>query len=275
MLRRFPGNDVRGTTLGFIGLGAFGRFAARHLAPHFQTVFYDPEVRDLPAPLKYWVEPASIAEVAASDIVVLAMPVQHLSDVVRAITPLLRPGTLVLDVCSVKSEPLDILSGLPAHVDIVGTHPVFGPQSGKRGITGLPIALVPLRGHRTHIVKRFLRENLGLHVVVTTAEEHDRQMASVQGLTHLIAKVMLAMPQKDIWLKTATYEHLEAMLDMLRHDSDDLFRAICGHNPYVGDVVKGFFEAVEDVSDRLGVKVTGDSPLHSEGIRAIGQTLLR
>lgn len=262
-------------TLGFVGLGAFGRFAAQHLAPHFQTVFYDPGVSHLPPPLNFCIESVSLEKVAACDIIVLAMPVQHLSEVVHLISPLLKPGTLVLDVCSVKSEPLEILSKLPRHVDILGTHPVFGPQSGKYGIAGLPIALVPLRGRRTHIVNKFLKDILGLNVFVMNAEEHDRQMASVQGLTHLIAKVMLAMPQKDIWLKTATYEHLEAMVDMLRHDSDDLFRAICGHNPYVGDVVKGFFEAVEEVADRLGVQVNGDCPHNSDGIRAIWQTSLR
>jgi prephenate dehydrogenase len=250
----------RTKTLGFIGFGAFGSFAAQHLVPHFQVVFHDPKILELPAPMNFWAQAASLEEVAACDIVVLAMPVQQLSNVVSAISPLVKPGALILDVCSVKSAPLEILSSLPGHVDILGTHPLFGPQSGRRGLTGLPIALVPLRGHQTRSVKRFLERVLGLSVFVTTAENHDRQMAYVQGLTHLIARVVLAMPIPEISLKTSTFQHLEAVIDLLRHDSDELFAAICGENPYMDDMANTFFQAIEDVSVRLGIATGTKTP---------------
>ncbi|MBG6210974.1 prephenate dehydrogenase [Labrenzia sp. EL_126] len=240
--------DQKHKTLGIIGYGAFGRFAAQHLAPYFEIRAYDAvrSAQDWPAQL------VSLKEAASTDIVVLAMPVQYLSEIVLAITPYLREGALVLDVCSVKKRPMELLARLPAHVDILGTHPLFGPQSGKSGIAGLPIALVPLRGSKLHQVKAFLKDKLGLVVHVTTADDHDQEMAYIQGLTHLFAKVMLSLPKKELRLKTTAYRHLELMVDMLRYDSDDLFRAICCDNPHVSDVVEAFFTSVEDVSLRLG-----------------------
>lgn len=235
-------------TLGIIGYGAFGRFAAQHLAPHFEIRAHDA----LRAPQVGPARPVSLKEAASSDIVILAMPVQHLAEVVSAITPYLREGALVLDVCSVKKRPMELLARLPAHVDVLGTHPLFGPQSGKDGIAGLPIALVPLRCSRLHQVKTFLKHKLGLVVHVTNADDHDWEMAHVQGLTHLFAKVMLSLPETELRLKTTAYRHLEAMVDILRYDSDNLFRAICCDNPHVSDVIEAFFTSVEDVSLRLG-----------------------
>ncbi|MFX9058099.1 prephenate dehydrogenase/arogenate dehydrogenase family protein, partial [Acinetobacter baumannii] len=91
--------------------------------------------------------------------------------------PHLRPGALVVDVCSIKTRPLEILErALPPGVDLLGTHPLFGPESGRAGLAGLRIALCPVRGRRAGQARRFLRR-LGLAVTVTTAAEHDRQMA--------------------------------------------------------------------------------------------------
>ena len=234
-------------TLGIIGYGAFGRFAAHHLAPHFEICAHDP----LQAPQAGPARPVSLEEAASTDNVVLAMPVQRLAEVVSAITPYLREGALVLDVCSVKKQPMELLSRLPAHVDVLGTHPLFGPQSGKDGIAGLLIALVPLRCSRLRQVRAFLKGKLGLVVHVTTADDHDREMAHIQGLTHLFAKVMLSLPKTELRLKTSAYRHLEAMVDMLRYDSDNLFRAICCDNPHVPNVIEAFFTSVEDVSHRI------------------------
>ncbi|RZJ87441.1 MAG: prephenate dehydrogenase/arogenate dehydrogenase family protein, partial [Brevundimonas sp.] len=79
--------------LGLIGYGAFGRLAAQRLSPHFEVVAYDPAGGDATA---------TLAEVAACPIVVLAVPVHAVDETVAAIAPLVRPGALVLDVGSVK-----------------------------------------------------------------------------------------------------------------------------------------------------------------------------
>src|SRR3954468_5305901 len=99
----------------------------------------------------------------------------------------MRPGSLVLDVGSVKVQP-----GLPSYVDIVATHPLLRPQSASSGISGLKIAVCPVRGRRALRVAAFFRSQ-GLHVIMTTPDEHDHEAAVVQGLTHLIAKVLVQM----------------------------------------------------------------------------------
>ena len=228
--------------IGLVGRGAFGTFARAHLARHFAVVAHDPAH-----------DGASLAEAAACPVVVLAVPLAALPDVARAIAPALLPGALVVDVCSVKSAPLALLDAiLPEHADIVGTHPLFGPQSGRDGIAGLPVAVCPARrGRRRRLVARFLSETLALDSVVLGAEEHDRQMATVQGLTHLLARIVLEMGVGDTRLATPTFRHLLRMVDTVRHDSEALFRTILDSNPHAAAMRARFREAADTVEARL------------------------
>lgn len=169
-------------SLGIIGFGAFGRLMARHLWSHFRLCAHDPA---LPPGLRAdGVVLDNLAAVAGCPVVVRAVPVSQLADTVRAIGPHLQPGTLALDVGSVKVVPADImLRELPAHVGIVATHPLFGPQSAQNGIAGLKVAVCPVRGGDSLRVAAFLRRALGLNVIMTTPDAHDREAAMVQGLS--------------------------------------------------------------------------------------------
>lgn len=242
-------------SLGLLGVGAFGTLAAPYLARHFDLVLYDPS-RDLTLfAREIGARVGAIQEAASCDIVVLAMPIQKLEAALGEIAPHLARGALVVDVVSVKLKPKAIMERLlPPHVDIVGTHPLFGPQSGKNGIAGLTIAVCDARGGRGDAVAAFCAENLGLKVVMTTAEEHDRQMAYVQGLTHLMAKIVVALDLPEFSLTTKTYTYLQSMVDMVRYDSDELFRAIERENPFVAEAKDAFFEAARELEDRLSEK---------------------
>jgi prephenate dehydrogenase len=230
-------------TLGLVGHGAFGAFIHPHLARFFDICVHDPA----------GAATATLAEAAAQDVIVLAVPLACMREVAAAMAPHLRPGALVVDVCSLKVAPLAMLAELlPPDVEILGTHPLFGPQSGKAGIAGLRIALCPLRGKRARLAARFLRLGFGLDVSVTTAAEHDRQMAYVQGLTHIVSRVVLAMDLPPLDLRTTTFEHLNRMVDTVRHDSEALFRTIARDNPFAAEVRQEFARATADVLGRLG-----------------------
>ncbi len=242
-------------SLGIIGFGAFGRLMARHLRPHFRLCAHDPAL-----PPGHCVDGAvldSLAAAAECPVVVLAVPVSRLADTVRAIGPHLQPGALVLDVGSVKVVPADIMRrGLPAHVGIVATHPLFGPQSARNGIAGLKVAVCPVRGGDGPRVGAFLRRALGLHVVMTTPDAHDREAAVVQGLTHLIAKVLVQMEPLPARMTTRSFDLLMQGVAMVRHDAPEVFEAIEQANPYAREVRRRFF----DLASKLDAELEGDLP---------------
>ncbi|MBZ6076213.1 prephenate dehydrogenase/arogenate dehydrogenase family protein [Microvirga puerhi] len=238
----------RRRSLAIVGVGAFGEFCIEHLKPFFDLLICDPK-RDLTSICQRWdVASVDLETAARQDIVLLAVPLRSLRMVVRAMAPHMRAGSLVIDVCSVKIEPLAILTEeLPKEIHLVGTHPLFGPQSGRNGIAGLRIALCAPGSVQGMIVARFLRRHLALDVIKTTAETHDRQMAYVQGLTHLLGRVAATMDLPHLDLATASFVHLRSMMEMVRHDSDELFRTIVLDNPYGREVMSSFVSAAREV----------------------------
>lgn len=240
------------TKIGIIGFGAFGQLIARHLNPYFRLYAYDPAAELEQTALVHGVALASVEQVAACDIVILATPVATLESVVDKIAPHLCPGALVLDVGSVKVGPADIMRrGLPAHVDIVATHPLFGPQSARHGIAGLKIAVCPVRGTRFHRVAAFLKKHLSLDVIITTPEDHDREAAMVQGLTHLIARVLVQMEPLPTRMTTKSFDLLMQAVGMVRHDAPEVFQAIEHANPYAPQVRRHFFALADQINEEL------------------------
>lgn len=234
-------------SLGIIGFGEFGRLAAAHLADRFAVGVHDAHrpaaqiedagFRSLP-----------LDEAAAGEVVVLAVPVQAMEEVIARIAPMVRPGATVLDVASVKMLPSRWMARhLPETVHAVPTHPLFGPQSVARdGLEGRQLVICPLRGEQ-HLKVARLGEEMGMRVRITTAEEHDREMAYVQGLTHLIGRTLTAMRIPDEMLKTQTYQHLIDMTELIGRDSFELFAAIETLNPFAREVTEDFVARATDL----------------------------
>ena len=236
-------------TLGLIGFGAFGRLTARHLSAGFDILAHDPAANDDEGLATL----TDLATAAACPTVVLAVPVEALATTLDAVRPHLTPGALIVDVGSVKVKPAHLMDQrLPPDVRIVGTHPLFGPQSGKDGIAGLRIAVCPVRAERdARRVAAFCRRALRLKVFQVTPEDHDREAATVQGLTHLIARVLMAMEPLPTRMTTASFERLMQAVDMVRHDSPAVFHAIERDNPYAAEVRERFFDLAEMAREQL------------------------
>ena len=238
-------------TLGLIGFGQFGRLAAKLLAPTHDILVHDRGVPDGDIEAA-GLRPGSLDQAAERDIVLVAVPVAAMQGVFASIAPLVKPGGLVVDVGSVKTLPVQwMVELLPAHVDIVATHPLFGPQSARGGLEGQRLVVCPVRGDRHEGVIAWA-QGIGLSPSLATPEEHDREMAYVQALTHLIGRALVNLDIPDETLKTRSYQHLLDLCGLVGGDSFELFTAIQTQNPYAADVVRAFVAEAEGLLDRLG-----------------------
>lgn len=234
--------------LGLIGFGAFGQLMAEHLSAYFPILAYD-IVPDATRAEALGVRLVSLELAAACPVVILAVPVGEMRGVAMKLAPHLIPGALVLDVGSVKVEPAAImLETLPDYVEIVATHPLFGPVSARTGLRGARIAICPLRGRRLRVAA-FCRR-LGLDVILTTPEQHDRDAAEVQGLTHLVASLLTRMDLHPTRLTTRSFELMMSAVDMVRNDAPEVRHAILASNPYAGDVLRRFKSLTSKLDDR-------------------------
>lgn len=240
------------SSLGIVGFGAFGRLMAEHLHPRFDLIVNDPAIVEIPAHMQSRVSVGSSADVCCCDVIVLAVPVGRLATAIRDLRPHLRPGHIVVDVGSVKVVPVQIMTAeLPSFVDIVGTHPLFGPQSARNGIQGRKIAVCPVRGNAAMRIAAYLRQELGLQVFVTSPDFHDREAAVVQGLTHLMARVLVQMEPLPTRMTTASFDLLMEAVDMVRDDAPGVYDAIERDNPFSADVRERFFALASEATRDL------------------------
>jgi len=126
-----------------------------------------------------------IKEATESDIVLVSVLVEKTVEVIREVAPRMHAGSLIMDVTSVKSGPVRAMKTYaPKGVEVLGTHPMFGPTMPS--LRGQTIILTPVPGksEKWLPVIRSLFEADGARIEILEADEHDEIMAVVQALTH-------------------------------------------------------------------------------------------
>jgi prephenate dehydrogenase len=239
--------------VGIIGFGNFGEFMAVKLSRHFDVMVWTrkPVEADIKAA---GARLATLDEFSACDVIIPSVPARNLEDVIEKIARHIKPGALVIDVASVKAMPVRLMTELlPKEVDIIATHPLFGPQSGSKGLAGHKIVTWPVRvsDERYEAVKRFLIHKLDLAIIEMSPDEHDREMAYVQALTFYLGRSLDIMNIPASPLMTNTYQHLLDIRDIVSGDSAELFETIQLYNRHAEKVRKTFRDTLKDIESDL------------------------
>lgn len=137
-----------------------------------------------------------------ADVVVLCSPVDKIVPLARAYRRHLKPDALLMDVGSVKDpivRSLEALFSAPNGPVFVGAHPMAGSE--KTGVTnaradlyrGAICAITPTRRTPTHRVGQAARfwKSVGAKVLLIDPATHDRAVALVSHLPHLIADALM------------------------------------------------------------------------------------
>lgn len=177
---------------------------------------------------------------AGADLVLLSVPVTAIRQVAETLAPFMKPGAILCDVCSVKVNPLRQM--LEAYAGpVVGTHPLFGPVIPE-GFEPR-VAVTPGRGDGAAEAVSDVFSRSGFVPFASTAEEHDRAMAVVQGLNFITTTAYLAAARQTPGIenyRTPSFERrLEAARKMLTQDRE-LFQLISEDNPFLQETVRQF-----------------------------------
>ena len=131
-----------------------------------------------------------------ADLVILATPVDQIVPYGKRLSRVMRPGAILTDVGSTKAQIVKALERtLPASIAFVGAHPLAGSE--LRGIDAATPALFDgavcalTRTARTdrRALRRLIRfwRALDGRVVTMSPQAHDRVLAGVSHLPHLVA----------------------------------------------------------------------------------------
>ncbi|MFQ5928361.1 MAG: prephenate dehydrogenase/arogenate dehydrogenase family protein [Acidobacteriota bacterium] len=243
--------------IGLLGFGRFGKMVSGYLQRHKELLVYDCDAHKMQG----LTQAATFEEVVSAELIILCVPISAVEETCKKMAPFLRKGQIVVDTCSVKRRPIQwMLAHLPEAVQILGTHPLFGPDSGKEGIAGLKIALCPVRIEpQVYELIRHYLEALQLVTVEPTPEEHDRQIAKGQAVFHLIAQAMKRLGWGGQAISTPGPEAFYRLVRTVQHDTDQLFRDMECENPYAARCRQRFIREVlsldEELADYLSEKI--------------------
>jgi len=232
--------------IGVYGLGRFGSFWAGELSRRFSVCAFS---RDQGHAAPAGVRRVGEDELLAQPVVVLCVAISAMEEVLERVKGRLAPGRLVMDTCSVKSYPIGLMQRiLPQSVSLLGTHPMFGPDSGGGGIGGLPIILCPARIPEPGLStwrERFA--SLGLAVSVMSPDEHDRQAAFTQGVTHYIGRVLADFGVRRSAIGTRGFNALLEIVEQTCNDPWQLFLDLQRYNPHTREMRRMLAASLEKV----------------------------
>lgn len=241
-------------TVGLIGYGRFGTFAAAHLARKADLVVFDIKKRRVRFASPR-IKAAPLRGVASCDVVVLAVPISAMQRVLRAIVPFVRPSALVVDVCSVKMFPVRWMREiLPSSVNILGTHPLFGPDSASDTLRGHTVVLCPVRLPEASLRKIVtLLRATGLRCTTMTPQAHDKFMAETLVLAQFVGRVVARTRVKRHPFGTRSYSSLLNLAQTADNDTRELFHDMVKFNPYAVPILRKLLRAQRLIVNELGV----------------------
>ncbi len=184
-------------------------------------------------------------------VVIVSVPIEATVSVIGRIGPLLSKDSLLMDLTSIKETPVRaMLSSTGA--EVMGCHPLFGPQPNT--VDNLSVVLCPARVDRWASWPSGVFAAVGIEVIETTPEEHDRMMAVVQGLNHLDT-ILLALTLGHCGIERSDLERFAtplfrsrlAAVDKVMEGNHRMYAEIICSNPRVAPLIEEFEKILEEL----------------------------
>jgi len=174
------------------GYGKMGRWFARFLLGQgLQVIIAGRDRAKLDrAARELGCRAASTGEaVKQADAVLLSLPIDGFEAIACEIAPYVKPGQYIVDITSVKVQPVEMMHKYFGGCRVLGTHPMFGP--GAETMAGQRIVLTPTDDGEESLAAqlRGYLEGRGASVAIMSPSEHDELMSVVLGLSHFVALV--------------------------------------------------------------------------------------
>jgi len=253
--------------VGLIG-GSIGLAARQRLDA--EVVGFDPD----PATLERAREEGVIDRGAATaaeacdgaEVVFCAAPVAGLTELAKAALAACGPETVVTDVGSTKR---DIVAALGGDERFIGGHPLAGAET-----SGVENARADLfEGARWYLTPKSARSSgllydrlqrtvvgLGARVQAIDAEAHDRLMATISHLPHVVANVLVGQAVEEL---TRDSERMPEVGPSFRDTT-----RVAGANPAIwGDIFASNRDAVAEAVDGVAERLREAAALIREGER--------
>ncbi len=242
-------------TTAILGAGKMGVWFAKFCKENGERIILSDRKKEKLAKLgkELGVETADFAEATSkANNVIICVAISAFEDVVKQIAPHVHEGQNVLDICSVKEQPVRIMHQYIKKATILGTHPVFGP--GSKGVKNKAYVLTPTNAKEQAFAEKYKGwlEKVGARVFIMSPEKHDALISVVLGLPHFVGLVacdtLLEQPDFLETKKVAgtTYRMLFTLAEATALETPDLYANLQTSLPNTGKIEDQFIQKAEE-----------------------------
>ena len=170
--------------------------------------------------------------VKKADNVIICVSIDAFEETVKKIAPSVREGQTIVDICSIKEQPVKIMHQYLGKAVVLGTHPVFGP--GSRGVKNKAYILTPTNAEEEEFAGKYKKwlEKVGARVFIMSPKKHDELMSVVLGFPHFLGLVacdtLLEQADYPETKKVAgtTYKMLFTLAEATAMENPELFASL-------------------------------------------------
>lgn len=246
----------KNTTIAIIGFGRFGQLLTRIFLECSNArilVISSKKQKQNHKRLSF----VDFSKIALADLVIPCVPISAFKKIIIKIAPILKDSAIVMDVCSVKILPVQIMrKHLPKNVQIITSHPMFGPDSFRinKGAKNLKLVLHNITTSKSNYknIKSFF-EQIGLTVIELTPRKHDHLLAWSLGYSYLVGKIGQRLKIKETPIDTHDFTLLLQNTKIVSNDSEELFVDMQINNPFAKGVRNKFIK----ITQRLLKEIEG------------------
>lgn len=186
-----------------------------------------------------------------ADFVLVCVPVQKTPQAIKECSRSMKDGAVIAEISSVKKKTFAALKKTPLNLHPLCIHPMFGPGTNKTVETRM--LLVPVRNEKLELeIAHEIFENSSLNVL-SDAEEHDKAIAIVLGLTYfaniVFAKMMSSNNISVLKQVSGTTFGLQSLIaESILTEEPDLIVALIGENVYAKKYIHQYLKEAKSLA---------------------------
>jgi prephenate dehydrogenase len=212
--------------------------------------------------------------VKGADRVVICVSISSLEEVVKKIAPSTHKGQAIMDICSIKQYPVDVMHKYLKDALVLGTHPVFGP--GSNGVAHKAYVLTPTNPEEEAYAEEFKQwlEKEEAHVFIMTPEKHDELMSIILGFSHFVGlavcETLIEQPafKESKTLAGTTYRMLVTLAESVAQETPDLYANVQTKVPGLAKMEDSFLNNAQQWVDLMKKKDTAEIMARMDRLRA-------
>ena len=169
------------------------------------------------------------AAVQGADRVLICVSISSFEEIVKKIASSTHKGQPIMDICSIKEYPVEVMHRYLKDALVLGTHPVFGP--GSNGVAHKTYVLTPTNPDEEAYAQKFKSwlDKEGARVFVMSPRKHDELMSIILGFAHFVGlaacETLLDQPSfvESKKLAGTTYRMLFTLAEAVAMETPDLY----------------------------------------------------